>query len=352
MGMTIPVTKLAASLSVSHLSAPIISPASPNLPMGVPASIFLVRAVGLPSLSNKSPLFWLVTKKPGAIAFTRMPDFAKYTASHCVKLDMDAFAPLYAGIRVRGRYAFMLDMLMMFPPVFTMSVSAEEREFGNVSARIRVPSQHWPIVVCSAACGIPIDIHGRNSSGEFYIVRHPLRILRPGQPLHSYTQLGVRAFHFHSLLHYRTEIFLTRSHFKSVLSKIIAIVCLLLAVRIIHRDTFKIDGSEYILKRSIVKVISESHCMVNPVGQVQLQRHTGSYLLFRQVSFGCQFALPVENIDIYAMQVVLNDIFFSVGIIYKPKYHIVAVCRFIVIYAACNSPRQKKSNNDRKEFCP
>ena len=64
-----------------------------------------------------------MTKKPGAIALTLMPSLAKCTASHSVKLDMPAFAALYAGILVSGVNAFIDEMLMMFPPVFTMSAA-------------------------------------------------------------------------------------------------------------------------------------------------------------------------------------------------------------------------------------
>ena len=53
----------------------------------------------------------------------RMPQGAKCTASHSVKLDIPAFAALYAGILVSGVNAFMDEMLMMFPPVFTMSAA-------------------------------------------------------------------------------------------------------------------------------------------------------------------------------------------------------------------------------------
>ena len=42
--------------------------------------------------------FWAVMKNPGAIAFTLIPTFDIWTASHWVKLVTAAFAPEYAGI--------------------------------------------------------------------------------------------------------------------------------------------------------------------------------------------------------------------------------------------------------------
>ncbi|PTX58500.1 hypothetical protein C8P63_11687 [Melghirimyces profundicolus] len=44
---------------------------------------------------------------------TRIPDREKWTASHWVKLLTAALAPLYAGILVKGVYAFMEEMLMI-----------------------------------------------------------------------------------------------------------------------------------------------------------------------------------------------------------------------------------------------
>ena len=58
----------------------------------------------------------MVQKKPGAIAFTRMPTFEKCTASHCVKLDIAAFAPEYAGIFVSGVNAFIDEILRIEQP--------------------------------------------------------------------------------------------------------------------------------------------------------------------------------------------------------------------------------------------
>ena len=72
---------------------PISSSLSPNLPMGVAARILPVRGVGVPSSLYRSFSFCFVTKKPGAMALTRMPVLAKCTASHCVKLLIAAFAP-------------------------------------------------------------------------------------------------------------------------------------------------------------------------------------------------------------------------------------------------------------------
>ena len=75
---------------------------STKRPIGVPFRIFALRAVGVPSALKSRARFWLLTRKPGAIAFARMPVPAKCVASHCVKLLMAAFAPEYAGIFVSG----------------------------------------------------------------------------------------------------------------------------------------------------------------------------------------------------------------------------------------------------------
>ena len=61
--------------------------------MGVAAKILPVRGVGEPSALNSKSLFCLVTKKPGAMALTRIFCPAKCTASHCVKLETAALAP-------------------------------------------------------------------------------------------------------------------------------------------------------------------------------------------------------------------------------------------------------------------
>ena len=95
-----PVTKPLALSSASHKSVPIRSEISPNFFMGVAAKILPVLAVGVPSSLKRRARFWLVTKKPGAIALQRMLQGAKCTASHCVKLDIPAFAAEYAGIFV------------------------------------------------------------------------------------------------------------------------------------------------------------------------------------------------------------------------------------------------------------
>ena len=116
MGRTTPVIKLAASLLIRKRSPPSSSHDSPNLPMGVAARILPVRAVGVPSGLKRSAAFCFVEKKPGAMALTLMPTFEKCTASHWVKLDIAALAPEYAGILVRGVYAFIEEMLMMLQP--------------------------------------------------------------------------------------------------------------------------------------------------------------------------------------------------------------------------------------------
>ena len=97
--------KPAASLFKRNISAPFSSPGLPKRPMGVAASTLAVLAAGVPSSSYSSPSFCFVTKKPGAMALTRIPALAKCTASHCVKLLSAATAPLYTGILVRGRSA-------------------------------------------------------------------------------------------------------------------------------------------------------------------------------------------------------------------------------------------------------
>lgn len=55
--------------------------------------ILTERAVGVPSSLNSSFRFWLDIRKPGAMALYRMPDLAKWVASHWVKLEMAALAP-------------------------------------------------------------------------------------------------------------------------------------------------------------------------------------------------------------------------------------------------------------------
>ena len=67
-----PVTKPDEESSASHNRQPMRSEISPNLRMGVAARILPVRAVGVPSELKSNPLFWLVTKKPGAIALHRI----------------------------------------------------------------------------------------------------------------------------------------------------------------------------------------------------------------------------------------------------------------------------------------
>ena len=117
MGKTTPVIKPAASLLSRNKSPPSSSSLSPNLPIGVAAKIFPVLAVGVPSSFHKSFAFCFVEKNPGAIALTRIPTFEKCTASHCVKLEIAAFAPLYAGIFVRGVYAFIEEMFKILHPL-------------------------------------------------------------------------------------------------------------------------------------------------------------------------------------------------------------------------------------------
>ena len=91
--MTTPVTKDAASLLSRNSNAPSNSSACPKRPIGVAARIFFVRAVGVPSAFQSNEAFCLPEKKPGAMAFTRMPTLEKCTASHCVKFDTADFAP-------------------------------------------------------------------------------------------------------------------------------------------------------------------------------------------------------------------------------------------------------------------
>ena len=78
--------------------------------------IFAVLAVGVPSGFHKRAAFCLVEKNPGAMALTRIPDLAKCTANHCVKLDTAAFAALYAGIFVSGVNAFIEEIFKMVDP--------------------------------------------------------------------------------------------------------------------------------------------------------------------------------------------------------------------------------------------
>ena len=93
MGSTTPVMAEAALSSVRKNTPPSSSSESTKRPIGVPARIFALRAVGVPSGLKSSARFWLETRKPGAIALQRMPEPAKCVASYCVKLEMAAFAP-------------------------------------------------------------------------------------------------------------------------------------------------------------------------------------------------------------------------------------------------------------------
>ena len=122
MGSTTPVIKLDASSERKKRRPPSSSSDSPKRFIGVPPRILPVLGVGVPSGLKSRALFWLETKKPGAIALTLMPACAKCTASHWVKLDTAAFAALYAGILVRGLKAFIEEMLRMLPlPFFAIS---------------------------------------------------------------------------------------------------------------------------------------------------------------------------------------------------------------------------------------
>ena len=130
MGMTAPVINEAAALLSRNSTVPVSSSISPNLPIGVAASILPVRAVGVPSSFHNSFLFCAVLKKPGAMAFTRMPTLLKCTASHCVKLLIAAFAPEYAGIFVSGVYAFILDIFIILQS-FLSTISRANSCVGN-----------------------------------------------------------------------------------------------------------------------------------------------------------------------------------------------------------------------------
>ena len=57
------------------------------------------------------------------MALQRMPVPAKWVASHWVKFDIAAFAPEYAGIFVRGVYAFILDIFMMLASIVLMGIN-------------------------------------------------------------------------------------------------------------------------------------------------------------------------------------------------------------------------------------
>ena len=83
----------AALSSVRKNTPPRSSSEATKRPMGVPLRIFSERAVGVPSGLKSRARFWLLTRKPGAMALARMPLPAKWVASHWVKLQMAAFAP-------------------------------------------------------------------------------------------------------------------------------------------------------------------------------------------------------------------------------------------------------------------
>jgi hypothetical protein len=84
IGSNAPVTKLAASLH-RNCTAPFSSLISPKRFIGVLAKTFLLRSVSEPSGLISTARFWSPMKKPGAIAFTRMPSpyfSASSLASH------------------------------------------------------------------------------------------------------------------------------------------------------------------------------------------------------------------------------------------------------------------------------
>ena len=68
--------------SVRKNTPPSSSSLSTNQPIGVPLRIFWERAVGVPSGLKSRARFWLLTRKPGAMALARMPLPAKWVASH------------------------------------------------------------------------------------------------------------------------------------------------------------------------------------------------------------------------------------------------------------------------------
>ena len=77
------------------------------------------------------------------MAFTRMLQFAKCTASHCVKFETAALAPLYAGIFVSGVNAFIEEIFTMQPPVSSMSV-ANACVVSSVPRKFRLNTNETP----------------------------------------------------------------------------------------------------------------------------------------------------------------------------------------------------------------
>ena len=145
MGNTTPVIKPAALSDTRKRTEPKSSSASPNLFIGVAARILPVRGVGVPSAFHKSAAFCFVEKNPGAIAFTLIFILEKCTASHCVKLDTAAFAPLYAGILVSGVYAFILEILSTLQP-FLPSISLANSCVGSkVPRKLRLKTNSTPV---------------------------------------------------------------------------------------------------------------------------------------------------------------------------------------------------------------
>lgn len=111
--------------------------------IGVCEMILWLRGVRLPSSLKSKVRFWFVAKKPGAMAFTRMLQFAKCTASHCVKFETAALAPLYAGIFVSGVNAFIEEIFTMQPPVSSMSV-ANACVVSSVPRKFRLNTNETP----------------------------------------------------------------------------------------------------------------------------------------------------------------------------------------------------------------
>ena len=77
---------LAAFSSQRKKTPPRSSSLSTKRFMGVLLRILWLLAVGVPSALKRRALFWLDTRKPGAMALARIPLPAKCVASHCVKL--------------------------------------------------------------------------------------------------------------------------------------------------------------------------------------------------------------------------------------------------------------------------
>ena len=137
--------------------------------------IVRARSVWLPSASISTCRFCADTKKPGAIALTRMPSpyrRASSTASQRVKLSMPAFATEYPSTPLSARGAAIDEMLTIEPDPAAMaspnasdgrrvpcrlSRTTSSKRPGGTSKMLRSSFRAGHV----AAGGVDQDVHAR-----------------------------------------------------------------------------------------------------------------------------------------------------------------------------------------------